>query len=226
MYQLSRAGILSQKEVMQEGVFDTLVKLASFNLDTVPLEKDTTDDEQQLRQHINERVTIIQNLAAKAISAISSLVGFQANIIELIQGTSKLSNLLRSNNDEVRKYMAKTIAYLSLRNGMIMKDLVCRRYTNLPCIDKYKPNLLGGEGSRALVSILALLPQKDYDEKVDKTTRLQDLSYYLSKDIQHVEDVERASSKSTEEHSLNSAAVSHTCCALVKINIIEHYQYI
>lgn len=119
LYQLSRAGILSQKEVIQEGVFDTLIKLASYNLDTVSLEKDATNDEQQLQQqHINERVTIIQNLAAKAISAISSLVGFQANIIESIQGTSKLSNLLRSNNDEVRKYMAKTIAYLSLRNGM------------------------------------------------------------------------------------------------------------
>lgn len=197
LYQLSRAGILSQKEVIQEGVFDTLIKLASFNLDTVPLEKDASNDEQQqLQQHINERVTIIQNLAAKAISAISSLVGFQANIIELIQGTPKLSNLLRSNNGEVRKYMAKTIAYLSLRN------------------DKYKPNLLGGEGSRALVSILALLPQKDYDEKKDKTSRLQDLSYYLSKDIQQIEDVERLSNKKAEEHQLNSAAVSHTCCAL------------
>lgn len=139
LYQLSRAGILSQKEVIQEGVFDTLITLASFNLDTVPLEKDASNDEQQqLQQHINERVTIIQNLAAKAISAISSLVGFQANIIELIQGTPKLSNLLRSNNDEVRKYMAKTIAYLSLRNGMrilefgIIDDaLTCRKQINI-----------------------------------------------------------------------------------------------
>lgn len=111
LYQLSRAGILSQKEVIAEGVFDTLVGLASFNLDGVQLEK---DDEQQ---HIKERVSIIQNLAAKAISTISSLVAFQGSIIELIQGTPSMSNLLRSKNDEVRKYMAKTIAYLSLRNG-------------------------------------------------------------------------------------------------------------
>lgn len=78
---------------------------------------------------------------------------------------------------------------------------------------------MGGEGSRALVSILALLPQKDYDEKKDKTTRLQDLSYYLSKDIQQIEDVERLSNKKAEEHQLNSAAVSHTCCALVTMQM-------
>lgn len=110
LYQLSRAGILSQKEVITEGVFDTLFTLASFK----HIQSDATNDEQQ---QINERLVIIQNLAAKAISAISSLVAFQASIIELIQGTEKLSSLLRSKNDEVRKYMAKTIAYLSLRNG-------------------------------------------------------------------------------------------------------------
>lgn len=110
LYQLSRAGILSQKEVVTEGVFDTLFTLATFE----HIQSDATNDEQQ---QINERLIIIQNLAAKAISAISSLVAFQASVIELIQGTEKLSSLLRSRNDEVRKYMAKTIAYLSLRNG-------------------------------------------------------------------------------------------------------------
>jgi hypothetical protein len=125
LYQLSRAGILSQKEVITEGVLDTLFTLASFNLDNVQIERENInkDDEErveqqkQQQQQINERITIIQNLAAKAISAISALIPFQASIIELIQGTEKFANLLRSSNDEVRKYMAKTIAYLSLRNG-------------------------------------------------------------------------------------------------------------
>lgn len=114
LYQLSKAGILSQKEVVTEGVFDTLFTLASFN----HVQSDATHEEQQ---QINERLSIIQNLAAKAISSISSLVAFQASIIELIQGTEKLSSLLRSRNDDVRKYMAKTIAYLSLRNGKFEK---------------------------------------------------------------------------------------------------------
>ena len=95
--------------------------LASFNIHNLQLDKGvcsdevpaTGDDEQQ----VVERVVIIQSLAAKAISAISSLVSFQADIIELIQKTDKLSSLLRSSNDEVRKYIAKTVAYLSLRNG-------------------------------------------------------------------------------------------------------------
>lgn len=124
LYQLARAGILSLKEVISDGVFDTLLTLASFNIQDLQLEKGicsgqvpvTTprdDDEQQ----VMERVVIIQSLAAKAISAISSLVSFQADIIELIQKTDKLSTLLRSSNDEVRKYIAKTVAYLSLRNG-------------------------------------------------------------------------------------------------------------
>ncbi|KAI8048357.1 uncharacterized protein B0P05DRAFT_455204, partial [Gilbertella persicaria] len=145
LYQLSRAGILSQKELVSDGVFDTLLNLAGFHIQNLQYEKGVvegspiptnSDDEQQL----HERVNIIQSLAAKAISAISSLVSFQPTMIELIEGTDRLSSLLRSQNAEVRKYVAKTIAYLSLRN------------------DKYKPTLLYGDGSKALVSILAVLP--------------------------------------------------------------------
>ncbi|KAG1081947.1 hypothetical protein G6F42_022750 [Rhizopus arrhizus] len=55
-YQLSRAGILSLKEVISDGVFDTLLMLASFNIQNLQLEKGicsgeipaTGDDEQQL----------------------------------------------------------------------------------------------------------------------------------------------------------------------------------
>lgn len=127
IYQLSRASILSQKEVISDGVFDTLTSLASFNLQCLQWEKiiiegspiipsAPSEDEQQFL----DRVNIIQSLAAKAISAISSLVPFQASIIELVQGTDKLANLLKSANQDVKKYTAKTIAYLSLRNGNIL----------------------------------------------------------------------------------------------------------
>lgn len=77
-------------------------------------------------------------------------------------------------------------------------------------VDKYKPNLLCGDGSRALVSILAVLPQKDYDENKDKETTLKDFEYYLSRDIQDVEYKDIISRKDPP----NPAAVSHTCCAL------------
>lgn len=41
---------------------------------------------------------------------------------------------------------------------------------------------------------------------------LKDLSYYLSRDIQDIEDKEITTVR--DDHNLNSAAVSHTCCAL------------
>ncbi|GAA5798508.1 hypothetical protein HPULCUR_003912 [Helicostylum pulchrum] len=182
LYLLSRAGILSQKEVVTEGVFDTLCMLASF--DQVNFEA-TTEEKQQ----INERQTIIQNVAAKAISAISSLVSFQASIIELIQNSKTLPSLLRSRNNEVRKYMAKTVAYLSLRN------------------EKYKPNLLYGDGSRALVSILVVLPLADNS---DKQMRTKDLYYYLSRQVESDEEF----TAQGDDQTLNAAAVSHACCAL------------
>lgn len=124
IYQLSRAAILSQKEIFTDGVFVSLLMLASFNMQHLRLENlvvegtpivvpSTDDNEQQVAENVN----IIQTLAAKSISAISSLVPFQTNIIELIQGTNKLPILLRSTNQDVKKYTAKTVAYLSLKNG-------------------------------------------------------------------------------------------------------------
>ncbi|KAI8641760.1 hypothetical protein BD408DRAFT_417615 [Parasitella parasitica] len=203
LYQLSRAGILSLKEVVSDGVFDTLFMLASFNIHNLQLEKGTCSDEipstVEDEQQVLDRVVIIQNLAAKAISAISSLVSFQADIIELIQKTNHLSSLLRYSNDEVCKYMAKTVAYLSLRN------------------DKYKPVLLCGDGAKSLVSILVVLPQKINGSSKGKT-RAADLAYYLSKNVADVEKFDDDKRKEQEGKSqiqaLNPAAVSHACCAL------------
>lgn len=45
------------------------------------------------------------------------LVTHQPAIIELVRGSDKFASLIQSTNDDVRKYFAKSIAYLSLRNG-------------------------------------------------------------------------------------------------------------
>lgn len=90
-------------------------------------------------------------------------------------------------------------------------------------LDKYKPNLLGGDGAKALVSILATLLQKNSEEKVDKKGRLQDLSYYLSREVtetgNQVNYYNTSTNKKDDNHAqhLNSACVSHACCALVNI---------
>lgn len=44
-------------------------------------------------------------------------VTHQPAIIELVRGSDKFASLIQSTNDDVRKYLAKSIAYLSLRNG-------------------------------------------------------------------------------------------------------------
>jgi multisubunit Na+/H+ antiporter MnhF subunit len=109
--------------VVEDGVFDLLLTLASLAAD----KSDT---------QLSDRIVIIQSLAAKAISALCSLsknknknkyidlvlmlghlASFQSSIIELIKGTNRLSILLHSSNDEVRKYASKSFAFLSLRNG-------------------------------------------------------------------------------------------------------------
>ncbi|KAI9246492.1 hypothetical protein BDA99DRAFT_527036 [Phascolomyces articulosus] len=230
-YQLSRAGILSQSNIIDDGVLYTLLTLAAYDpaverqlqeqivengsiedneqqqqqQEEDGQEETTTTNEQQnengnnqeteedeeitaeeIAEQLKDRIRIIQSLAAKAVSAISASVSNQPSVIELIRGTDKFAYLLRSTNGEVRKYMAKTIAYLSLRN------------------DKYKPALLGGDVARALVSIIALLPQYHEVQEKDKKQRKQDLSYFLSRN-----DVDE-----DQYNPMNPSAVSHACCAL------------
>lgn len=87
--------------------------LAAFDISLLKLATSGKQDGQT-----TDRINIIQSLAAKAISAISSQVSFQSSIIEVVQASGKLPCLLRSSNNEVRKYLAKAVAYLSLRNGI------------------------------------------------------------------------------------------------------------
>jgi hypothetical protein len=74
--------------------------------------------------------------------------------------------------------------------------------------DKYKSSLLGGEGSRALISIIARLPL----DGLDKKTKSEDLLYYLATDA-----LDNADHPTTES-SVDVAAISHACCALVIMN--------
>lgn len=48
---------------------------------------------------------------------IHDIVALQAGMIEWVHNNDTFASLFRSTNDQVRKYMTKSIAYLSLRNG-------------------------------------------------------------------------------------------------------------
>ncbi|KAI8975163.1 hypothetical protein BDF20DRAFT_914129 [Mycotypha africana] len=224
LYQLSRAGILSQKEVFKEGILAILFELSAFGSKLQPLQlqaaeganndsEDSNNDQQeqqqqQQRQQIQDRINIIQGLAAKSISCISSIIAFQTHIIEYIvqpenRSNDKLANLLRASHEEVQKYMAKTVAYLSLKN------------------DKYKPMLLAEERAKALVFIIAMLPMK-LDDVESKEWKKKDLSYYsghsyngeVKSVAEKLDHQQKASPQPSTRQHLNSAPVSHVCCAL------------
>ena len=58
--------------------------------------------------------------------------------------------------------------------------------------------------ARALVSIIALLPQEDENDDDEDEERQQDLNYYLSRN-----DVDEE-----QYNPINPSAISHACCAL------------
>lgn len=72
--------------------------------------------------------------------------------------------------------------------------------------DKYKSSLLGDDVARALVSVIALLPQQQ-DESMSAQVRRNDMSYYLSREV-------KEDQLADNQHDRYAAAVSHTCCAL------------
>ncbi|ORZ24274.1 armadillo-type protein [Absidia repens] len=213
IYQLAKAGILSQEEIITDGVLETLFSLTMYKMDS-PVDRTTSDDsfpltEKQHEQNMKgigsdyqeqwkERESVIQGLAAKSISFISSTVSNQASVIEQLRNSNKLMLAVTSKNDEVKKYIAKTVAYLSLRN------------------DKYKPILLGNGKVRSLLSVLVLLPQTgpNFDDSND--LRQSDIAYYLS------------SSDKGEQDSRPpyTAAVSHICCALANFATNQESQVI
>ncbi|KAG1468425.1 hypothetical protein G6F56_003836 [Rhizopus delemar] len=84
LYELSKARILSKKDIIEEGVLEILLSLAAI------------DNKGEI-----ERVNMIRTLAAKAISAISAQTPLQSSIIGFIQTSDKLAHLLRSPNSEI-----------------------------------------------------------------------------------------------------------------------------
>ncbi|ORX48493.1 FYVE-domain-containing protein [Hesseltinella vesiculosa] len=194
IYQLARAGILSREEIITDGILDLLLHLCVYKVKTLQeetLETKSKDETPVSDIHLScqwqERESVICTLAAKSISFISSTVANQPSIIERLQASGSLAQVLLSSNQDVKKYMAKAVAYLSLRN------------------DRYKSTLLKNDRVQALLSILVQLPQRNQLKKKD---RKSDLTHYGSV-------VECHLSESLESpHSSYIAAVSHTCCAL------------
>ncbi|KAI8086610.1 armadillo-type protein [Halteromyces radiatus] len=214
LYQLARAGILSQEEIITDGILDILFSLTLYEIKDIPIKGMDKNEENNLSEKLQqqqlddlehgvttqeqwkERGFIIQSLAAKSISFVSATVSNQPSMIEQLRNTNNLALALVSDNDEVKKYIAKTVAYLSLRN------------------DKYKPVLLGGDKVRALLSILVVLPQLDSGLDDMKDTRKSDLDYYLYSWHEQKGSKRYDTTFGSLDHAPYTAAVSHVCCAL------------
>ncbi|CDH50926.1 hypothetical protein RO3G_14544 [Lichtheimia corymbifera JMRC:FSU:9682] len=181
-FHMARAGILTYSVVMEDGILATLVMLSGFEPPR------GTEDVEEDQNRLMERGDIIQALAAKTLSAVSGQVAFQAGMIEWVHNNDKFASLFQSTNGEVRKYMTKSIAYLSLRN------------------DKRKSTLLSENVARALVSTIALLPQHQ-DQHPEQ--RRYDLNHYLTKNVEEKEE------EAIQPYlPPNPSTISHACCAL------------
>ncbi|CAB4380285.1 ARM repeat-containing protein [Rhizophagus irregularis] len=142
LYSLSISGSLCQRMVIDVGSLEAIMKLASFQLGN--LAEDETSDEDILLtyEEMHLRVELAKGLAAKTISCLATNPSHQLLIFENPRiGLDKLMDLLHSSTYEVRKYAAKSIAYLSLRN------------------DKYKSALIKDGRVKVLTSVIELVDE-------------------------------------------------------------------
>ncbi|CAG8506887.1 26446_t:CDS:10 [Gigaspora margarita] len=139
LYYLSASGSLCQHMLADDTALDAILKLADFQLGTLYDDDSSEDDSLPSYEEIRLRVELARSLAAKTISCLSTYPSHQLLIIEYpLDGLDRLMRLLHSNIYEVRKYAAKSIAYLSLRN------------------DKYKSILIKDGRAELLTSLISL----------------------------------------------------------------------
>ncbi|CAG8510281.1 10998_t:CDS:10, partial [Scutellospora calospora] len=139
LYYLSVSGSLCQQMLIDDVALDAILKLADFQLGTLDDDGASEDDSLPSYEEIRLRIELARRLAAKTISCISTYPTHQLLIIEYpLDGLDRLMRLLHSDIYEVRKYAAKSIAYLSLRS------------------DKYKSILIKDGRAELLTSIINL----------------------------------------------------------------------
>ncbi|RIA93187.1 armadillo-type protein [Glomus cerebriforme] len=142
LYSLSISGSLCQRMLTDVGSLEAIMKLASFQLGSLADDEASDEDILLTYEEMQLRVEIARGLAAKTISCLATNPSHQLLIFENPSiGLDRLMELLHSNTYEVRKYAAKSIAYLSLRN------------------DKYKSALIKNGRVELLTSVIELVDE-------------------------------------------------------------------
>ena len=104
---------------------------------STPVEDDESDNSMLVMDDLfHVRLENMQGLAAKCIAVLAADISSQTLLVDDPEKIGRLVQLLYSNNPDVVKYAAKTMAYLSLRN------------------DRFKPNIVKGSGAAALLSVI------------------------------------------------------------------------
>ncbi|KAG0053938.1 hypothetical protein BGZ83_000164 [Gryganskiella cystojenkinii] len=104
---------------------------------STPVEEDENENSMvAMDDTFHVRLENMQGLAAKCIAVLAADISSQALLVDDPEKINRLVQLLYSNNQDVVKYAAKTMAYLSLRN------------------DRFKPNIVKGAGASALLAVI------------------------------------------------------------------------
>ncbi|CAG8532971.1 7028_t:CDS:10 [Paraglomus occultum] len=116
---LRNAESLSQRMLMDKA-FDAILTLAGFELDATKIvSAENSYDEIRLK---------VEEAQVLAVKTISSLAFYPTNQLQMIEGSDNgltgLIQLLHAKQPEVRRYVAKSIAYLSTRNDKYKSMLV------------------------------------------------------------------------------------------------------
>ncbi|CAG8492184.1 17089_t:CDS:10 [Acaulospora morrowiae] len=150
LYCLSITDSLCRRMLPDEASLDAILKLANFQIGNI-VDDDDEDETLTSYEEMRLRVELAQALASKTISNLASNHSHQLLIIESSTGAlDRLMSLLRSNVYEVRKYAAKSIAYMSLRN------------------DKYKSILIKNGRAEMLASVVDV--EDEASAKADQVT--------------------------------------------------------
>ncbi|CAG8505266.1 16022_t:CDS:10 [Acaulospora colombiana] len=150
LYCLSTTDSLCRRMLPDDTSLDAILKLSSFRIGNI-VDDEEEDETLTSYEEIRLRVELAQALASKSISNLAGNHSHQLLIIESPTGSlDRLMSLLQSNVYEVRKYAAKSIAYLSLRN------------------DKYKSILIKNGRAEILASVVDV--EDEESAKADQVT--------------------------------------------------------
>jgi len=203
------------------GGLELLIKLANVNYNGL-------DIQEQQSEMAGVSSMDLQKTSARALCEYSKNKEVQLSLLEE-KYASNIVKLLLSDNQDVRKYIAKTIAYLSLRNGSVIIFLNMIHiyscylffayiyYIHRPflVLDDHKSTLLKNGGAAVIVGVIAGKNQPSCDCISKKSFKGTSQSTHFSLTEGKRKDNEIDNDNETQNQ--DSITISHAVCALANL---------